>query len=131
MKKTKPKTKVAKSPPAAPTMKPLDLLKAADKLLATEKQWTHGAFARNAQDRVVDLLSEEAVAWDLMGAVRRAAGIGSDHGSGKPYNTPEYIAAYNLLREHAKPRDVFVTNDKDGFAGVKRLLKKTIDGGKK
>lgn len=126
----KPKKKVPAKAPPAPTMKPVDLLRTADKLLATEKQHTSGAFARDAKGAVVDCLAQEAVAFDVMGAVRRAAGIGSTLNSGRPYNTPEYIKAYDLLREQAKPSGVFELNDEDGFVGVKRLLKRAIGGSK-
>lgn len=48
----------------------------AAELLARPEQWTQGAFARDADGTVTAPLSDDAVSFDLKGALIRAAGPG-------------------------------------------------------
>ena len=108
-------------------MKSIDILIAADKLLANEKTWVAGYFAVNKHGMAVSPSDEQACKWCLVGACRKVAGDPMQIRDREHSNLKAYAKVIVLL-EKANTEAVTLTslNDTQGFLAVKKLLRKAI-----
>lgn len=85
------------------------LIAAANAILAGGSAWAQRANAKNAAGKFVPILSADAVAWDVFGALRKA-----HHDSGNQ-TYADYNAAYTLMMSRipvtARSRDMEAFND--------------------
>ena len=97
-----------------------DVLEETLKVLASEKQFCQGAYARDKEGKVVPPCEKEAKCWCLVGAVRKSMKAPFAHEAPPLY--------YKVITHFAKtlPGGITKFNDTAGYDGVRRYLKQQI-----
>ncbi len=101
----------------------VSILKGALATLADPAKWTQKTFARTAGGRICAVLSEHAVAWDLIAALCKAAGV--DGKAMVDIASPVYEAMVELEKSAGESPLAF--NDTHGHADVLTLLRTTLE----
>lgn len=101
-------------------MTALELLTAVRGLLADEARWCKGAAARNADGAPVIARHEGAVAWDLLGALRRCDR--PTPGGPSPAYRPAWLALDAVMRAHGRHTYLQAFNDNSSHPEVLALV---------
>lgn len=107
-------------------MKAIDVLTAADKLLASEKVFSVNSFARDKNDNRVNPCDTQATKWCLAGACRKVTDDPMINREEEHKNMKPYIKAMSTLSKLVAPRSLVYFNDVHGYLAVKKLLRTAI-----